>query len=139
MGTRALAERVTVARAVMEGFAARDRDRLLALFTPDAEFWTRVTVLDGPHFRGHDGVRAWLRAVDEQYDRYEVVDAEYEAGVGDAVLVSCRLRMRYKGDRYGMVRTAHWVFRVDEASGCVVSFTSFRDRSEAVEAAGLAG
>jgi ketosteroid isomerase-like protein len=134
MGTRALAERVTVARAVMEGFAARDRDRLLALFTPDAEFWTRVTVLDGPHFSGHDGVRAWL-----QYDRYEVVDAEYEAGAGDAVLVSCRLRMRYKGDRYGMVRTAHWVFRVDEASGCVVSFTSFRDRSEAVEAAGLAG
>jgi ketosteroid isomerase-like protein len=130
MGTRALAERVTVARAVMEGFAARDRDRLLALFTPDAEFWTRVTVLDGPHFRGHDGVRAWLRAVDEQYDRYEVVDA---------VLVSCRLRMRYKGDRYGMVRTAHWVFRVDEDRGCVVSFTSFRDRSEAVEAAGLAG
>ena len=121
----------------MEAFAARDQRRLLTLFTPDAEFWTRVTVLDGPHFSGHDGVRAWLQAVDEQYDRYEIVDGEYQAGAGDAVLVACRLRMRYKGDRYGMARTAHWVFCVDEDRGCVVSFRSFRDRSEALEAAGL--
>ena len=56
---------------------------------------------------------------------------------GDAVLVACRLRMRYNGDRYGMARTAHWVFCVDEDRGCVVSFRSFRDRSEALEAAGL--
>jgi ketosteroid isomerase-like protein len=137
MGVKSLAARVSVAKAVLEGFAARDQDRLLALFTPDAEFRTRVTVLDGPDFRGHDGVRAWLQAVEEQYDRYEVVDVEYQAGAGDTVLVCCRLRMRYKGDRYGMARIAHWVFHVDEDRGCVVSFTSFRDRGEALEAAGL--
>lgn len=132
-----MADKVGVARAVMEGFAERDVDRLLSLFTPDVQFRTRVDVIGEPDFRGHDGARAWLDAVDERYDNFEVLDAEYRPGTGDAVLVSCRLRLRYAGDRYGMSRVAYWVIRVDERQGGVAAFTSFRDFSEAVAAAGL--
>jgi ketosteroid isomerase-like protein len=132
-----VADKVEVARAIVEGFAERDVDRLLSLFTPDVKFRTRVDVIGEPDFTGHDGVRAWLAAVDEKYDNYEVLDAEYRPGEGDAVVVSCRLRLRYAGDRYGMSRMAYWVIRVDEAQGGVVDFTSFRDRSEALAAAGL--
>jgi len=131
-------DRVGVARAVLDGFKARDVDCLLSLFTPDAEFRTRVDVIGTWHFTGHEGVRAWLAAVDRQFDRYEVVDADYTLGAGDAVLVSCRLRLQHAGDRYGMSRMAYWVFRVDDR-GCVVGFTSFRDLGEALEAAGLRG
>jgi ketosteroid isomerase-like protein len=139
MGVRTAGDKISVARAVMEGFATRDVDRLLSLLTPDAEFRTRVDVIGEPDFRGHDGARAWLAAVDEKYDRFEVVDPEYQQGAGDAVVVSCRLRLRYAGDRYGMSRQAHWVFRVDDERDCVVAFTSFRDLSEALAAAGVNG
>jgi ketosteroid isomerase-like protein len=129
---------MSVARAVLEGFAARDRERLPTLFAPDVEIRTRVDVTGEWHFRGHDGVRAWLSAVDEKYDRFDVLDAEYEAGAGDAVLVACRLRLQYAGDRYGMSRLAYWVFRVDEDAGLVLTFTSYRDLTDARAAAGLA-
>lgn len=132
-----LADRVSVARGVLEGFAARDRERLPTLFAPEVELQTRVDVMGEWHFKGHDGVRAWLAAVDEKYDRFEVVDAEYEVGAGDAVLVACRLRLQYAGDRYGMSRLAYWVFRVDEERGLVRTFTSYRDLAEARAAAGL--
>jgi len=134
-----VADRVGVARAVLDGFKARDVDCLLSLFTPDAEFRTRVDVIGSSHFTGHDGVRAWLAAVDRQFDRYEVVDADCRLGAADAVLVCCRLRLQHAGDRYGMSRMAYWVFRVDEDRGCVVAFTSFRDLDEALAAAGLSG
>lgn len=120
----------------MDGFADRDLERLLPLFKPDVQFRTRVDVIGESHFTGHEGVRAWLAAVDEKYDRYEVVDDDYQPGASDAVFVSCRLRLRHAGDRYGMSRLAYWVFRVDQ-HGCVVAFTSFRDRGEALAAAGL--
>jgi ketosteroid isomerase-like protein len=137
VGVTAVADRVEVARAVIEAFARRDGDRLLTLFTPDAEFWTRVLVLSDPHFKGHDAVRAWLGAVDEKYDRYEILDVEYLSGAGDSVVVSCRLSLRYRGDSHGMSRSVHWVMHVDEGVGQLRLFTSYRDRAEALDAAGL--
>jgi hypothetical protein len=128
---------MSVAQAVMEGFAARDHESLLSLFWPDAEFSTRVDVTGEAYFSGHDGVRAWLDAVDDKYEHFEILDCEYGSGKGDAVFVSCRLRLRFTGDRYGMSRAVYWVFRVNEETGRVRSFTSFRDRSEALAAAGL--
>jgi hypothetical protein len=136
MGTTGVAGKVGVARAVVDGFARRDHEQLLSLFAPSAEFQTRVDVVGAPNFAGHDGVRAWLDAVDDKYDRFEIVDAEYRAGADDAVVVSCHLRMQFAGERYGMVRRLYWVFRVD-ARGHVYSFTSFRDLDDALAAAGV--
>jgi ketosteroid isomerase-like protein len=132
-----VADRLTMARAVVEGFAERDVERLVSLFAPDVEFRTRVDVMGQVDFAGHDGARAWLAAVDETYDHFEIVDAEYQLGEGDAVVVSCHLRLRYSGDRYGMARMAYWVFRVNEEQPAVVAFTSYRDHDEALAAAGL--
>lgn len=126
-----------MARGVLDGFAGRDVERLVSLFSPDVHFRTRVDVMGQVDFSGHDGVRAWLAAVDTTYDHFEVVDAEYLTGEGDAVVVSCHLRLRYAGDQYGMARVAYWVFRVDENRGVVIAFTSYRDESEARAAAGL--
>jgi ketosteroid isomerase-like protein len=133
----AVAEKLSVAQGVVEGFLDRDHERLLTLFTPDVEFATRVDVMGETTFRGHSGVRAWLEAVDDKYDRFEIADCEYDSGAGDAVFVACRLSLRFTGDRYGMSRAVYWVFRVNEEAGRVRSFTSFRDRSEALAAAGL--
>jgi hypothetical protein len=136
MGRTGVVGKVGVARAVIEGFGARDHERLLSLFAPDVEFHTRVDVVGEPDFRGHDGVRAWLDAVDDKYDRFEIFDAEYRPGAGDAVFVSCHLRLQFAGEKYGMARRLYWVFRTDE-SELISAFTSFRDVDEALAAAGL--
>ena len=136
MGMTGVAGKVSVARAVVDGFGTRDHERLLSLFAPDAQFRTRVDVIGEPHFTGHEGVRAWLESVDEKYDLFEIVDAEYRSGVGDAVFVSCALRLQFAGERYGMARQVYWVFRVD-SGGRVCSFTSFRDLDEALADSGL--
>jgi len=128
---------ISVAQAVIDGFAARDTERLVSLFTPDVQFDTRVDVIGAWRFRGHEGVRAWLAAVDEKYELFEVVEADYRPGAGDAVFVSCHLRLQFAGDQYGMARQLYWVFRVNDA-GRISSFTSFRDLEEALADAGLA-
>jgi ketosteroid isomerase-like protein len=131
-----LGQHVSVARALVEGFEARDEERLLALFSPDVRFWTRVQVLEDRHFEGLDGVRAWLRAVDEKWDRYEIRDACYCTGEGGQVLVSGRLSLRYRGDTYAQSRAVQWVLTMDDRSR-IVSFRSFRDADEARTAAGV--
>jgi ketosteroid isomerase-like protein len=131
------ADKIDVARAMVEGFAARDTDRLLSIYAPDAEFYTRVTILPERDFKGHDAVREWLAAADRDYDRIELVDPEYVAGADDNVLMTCRLSLQYRGDNYGQSRIVYWVVRVDQDSGLITWFKSFRDEHEALEAAGL--
>jgi ketosteroid isomerase-like protein len=131
------ADKLSVARGLVEGFTTRDQARLLSLFSPDVEFWTRVLVLSDHHFQGHDAVREWLRSVEEQFDRFEIVEAEYLTGTDDTVLIAGRISMQGAGENYGQQRAVHWVIRVDETRGVITSFQSFGDDDEARQAAGL--
>ena len=87
-------------------------------------------------FTGRDEVRDRFGAVDEKYERFEVLDARYQEGAGDAVLVTCRLSLIFKGEKYGQSRKAHWLFRIDEERGQVLSIKSYRDAGDALRAAG---
>jgi ketosteroid isomerase-like protein len=132
-----LTHRVGIVRAFLDAFARRDEGRLLSLLAPDAQFSTRVHVLPELQFTGRDAVGARFRVVDEEYDRFEVLDASYRQGAGDAVLVTCRLSLRFKGERFGQARESNWLFRVDEERGQVSSIRSYRDPGDAMRAAGL--
>lgn len=132
-----MTDAIDVARAMVDAFSRRDQERLVTLFSPEVELWTRVQVLPDKYFKGLDGVRDWLEAVDQEYDRFEIIDPEYTPGGGGAVVMSCRLSFQYAGDSYGQSRSVHWVIRVDEEGGLIASFHSFRDRSEALEEAGV--
>jgi ketosteroid isomerase-like protein len=122
---------------MVDAFSRRDQAKLVTLFSPDVELWTRVQVLSDKHFTGLDGVRDWLDAVEEGYDRFEIIDPTYTTGTDGAVVMSSRLSIQYAGDSYGQSRSVHWVLRVDEERGLIVSFRSFRDRAEALEEAGV--
>ena len=88
----------------------------------------------GETYRGHEGV---ARATERWLEAYEAVTVELEriVGTGDR-LVSihrARGRARYSGiEDEGRVAYA-WTFR----NGKVIHFQSYRDPSEALEAAGL--
>ena len=132
-----LTHRVGVVRAFLEAFARRDEGRLLSLLAHDAEFSTRVHVLPELQFTGRDAVAARFRVVDDEYDRFEVLEPRYRQGAGDAVVVTCRLSLRLKGEQYGQARKSNWLFRVDEEHGQVSSIRSYRDAADAMRAAGL--
>ncbi|MCU1448106.1 MAG: hypothetical protein JWP02_276 [Acidimicrobiales bacterium] len=133
-----MTHRVAIAKAFLDAFARRDKARFLSLLAPDADFSTRVHVLPETDFTGRDAVDARFAVVDEEYDRFEVLDARYRQGAGDAVLVTCRLSLVFKGEKYGQSRSVSWVFRVDEEREQVLSIRSYRDAGDALRAAGLA-
>jgi ketosteroid isomerase-like protein len=137
LGVKAMSDRVTIATAFLDAFARRDHARLLSLLTPDAEFSTRVHILPEMEFKGREEVSARFGVVDDEYDRFEVLDICCRDGADGSVLVTCRLALTFKGEAYGQSRRAHWLFRIDEELGQVASITSYRDLPDALRAAGL--
>lgn len=64
-------------------------DTALALLHPDVEF----VAVDGTAYEGHDGVRLFFRAFDDQGQTFEASPYSFE-GQGDAVLVAGHRRIR---------------------------------------------
>jgi ketosteroid isomerase-like protein len=88
----------------------------------------------GETYHGHDGIRkAWARAI-EPWESFEN-EIRWARDGGDDV-VTCH-RMRVKGKGSGIAGEIHyaylWRFRDDKVVYC----KSFRDPSQALEAAGL--
>ena len=104
---------------IREGYAlwrAGDYERLLdfllANATSDVEIYSRFGGFSGKPYRGHDGVRAWLAEVQENFDRFEPwVDEARDAGA-DRVLVSGGIRFRARGSGIVMAERMGWIYEL---------------------------
>ena len=86
------------------------------------------------HFRGHEGLSAYFKAVEDAYERFEVIPEDY-LDAGAAVLVLCRIEWRGKGSgAEGKVPLAvcAWL-----KAGRVFHIESYADRRDGFRAAGL--
>jgi uncharacterized protein len=131
-------ENVEIVRRGYELFAARDLEGLAELFADDAE----VTGAGGLGIEGtatstRYGPAGFLRSAEEALEAFEDYRSEPEEFIdgGDAVVV--RVRHSGRGRASGApleMRVAHlWVLR----DGKVVRGEVYRNRDEALEAAGL--
>jgi len=127
-------QNVEVVRRCIESFARRDLSLLTALIDPAVVLDLSRNVFNSAIFEGHDGVRRFFEQPDEMWEDFEVDPEELLDG-GDQVVVA--LRMSGKG-REG-VAVEDRIFQVwDLRDGKVVRLTGgYRDRAEALEAAGL--
>ena len=104
---------------IREGYAlwqAGDYERLLdfllANSTPDVEIYSRFGGFSGKPYRGHDGVRAWLAEVQENFDRFEPwVDETRDAG-DDRVLVFGGIRFRARESGIDMAERMGWIYEL---------------------------
>jgi ketosteroid isomerase-like protein len=125
---------VEIVRGVHEAFNRRDVDAILAVWDEDAEFRPVMSALEGGVYHGHEGLRRWMREVDQDWDVFEAHGEEYR-DLGDKVLALGRWHARGRASGIVLdVQTAAWVARLRD--GKVVWYRTFTDRDEAFEAAG---
>ena len=110
--------------------AGRDR----VLYAADAEIVSIWAEVFGRTFHGRDGLLKWIRDFSAAFER---PDLEYEhvADAGDQVVVFARIvgRGKASGAPFELATTHVWTIR----AGRAMSVHAYRDRSEALEAAGL--
>ena len=56
------------ARRVMEAISRRDTDGLIALADPEVEWRSFFALGEAGVFRGHDGMRRYMKELDEAWD-----------------------------------------------------------------------
>jgi ketosteroid isomerase-like protein len=126
---------------VREGFArwragdyGRLLDFLLANTSPDVELHSRFGAFAGEPYRGHDGLRAWLAEIRENFDRFEPwVDEARDAG-DDRVLAFGGIRFRARESGIDMAERMGWVYEFRH--GRLRRMMFYGSPGEALEAVG---
>jgi ketosteroid isomerase-like protein len=126
---------VEIVRRVYGFWEERDWSRIPELFDPEIELDLSRNVFNPAVYNGYDGLEAYLRSVDEVWDDFRIVPTEFVAG-GDIVVTAVTLRGKGKesGVDVEMKLFNVWTLRDSKVVRVV---GGYRDRSEALEAAGL--
>ena len=100
-------------RGLFEAFAARDAQALLDLVDPQIEFFgpTATILREGRCYRGHEGMRRYLRDVEALWQRLDL-DPQRFTEVGSHVVVLGRVSGRAH-DGLEIDTPAAWVWRVE--------------------------
>jgi uncharacterized protein len=127
---------VTIVRRMYEAFSVWDIEAMVALASPDMEFFPQVTaslIKRTEPYRGHEGLRNYFEDARRVWRHLEIIPHEYR-DLGERVLVFGRVYARGEGG-YISDSPAAWLWRID---GDLISWGRvFTSRAEALQAAGL--
>jgi ketosteroid isomerase-like protein len=86
---------IEVVQALFAAFAERDLEAVLELTAPEIEFISVTSDYAGrtEPYRGHEGIRQYLRDVAEVWDELRLTPTDYRM-VGEQVLVTGRVSAR---------------------------------------------
>jgi ketosteroid isomerase-like protein len=127
-------ENVDTARRSIEFWVRRDFASLAKVVDPDAVFDVSRNVFNPGVHRGIDGFRQFVEQVDEMWEKFEAEPDEL-IDAGDRVVAGLRISGKGRdGVNVEMLTFGIWTFR----GGKIVRYAGgYRDRAEALEAAGL--
>jgi len=126
-------ENVKIVRRWNIAYNQRDLDTLIELTDPNFEFRSVFLSMES-HFRGHEGLSAYFEAVEDAYERFEVIPEDY-LDAGAAVLLLCRIEWRGKGsgaEGHAPVAVGAWL-----KAGKIFHIESYADRRDGFRAVGL--
>jgi ketosteroid isomerase-like protein len=123
-------ENIEVVRRLFDTYARGDYDEALACLAPDVRYEVGQEV----PLRGRDEVRAMWGRWDGAWDGIETVPEEF-LDAGDHVVVTVRYSGRGRGSGIEYDDVLYDVYTLRD--GLCVHKVEFRDRAEALEAAGL--
>jgi ketosteroid isomerase-like protein len=72
-------ENVEIVRRAFEAFNARDVDELVGLSAEECEWMPLRAQLEGIVYRGHEGVRQFVRDMDEDWEAFRIDPLEFHA------------------------------------------------------------
>jgi ketosteroid isomerase-like protein len=128
-------ENVEIVRGLAGFWRTRDYSAVEEAIHPDAVVDVSRNVFNPGVHHGIDGLRRFMKQIDEMWENFDVVPFEY-IDAGDKVVVANRIsgKGRGSGVEAEMLLFAVIAFRDDK----IVRYTGgFRTREEALEAAGL--
>src|SRR6478672_6556717 len=128
-------ENVEVVLSTIEAFNRRDLATATRETVPDVEVdWSRSAGVEAGVYRGRAATRRFWSTFFDAWDRI-VVTPEEVISHGEGVVVVDRTRL---WGRDGIEVEARNVYVATVRDGLIASWTMYRDRAEALEAAGLA-
>ena len=129
-------ETVEVVRRVIDATNRADADDFVAALSPEVEWEDNLFGTEGGRtYRGTAEVRKWLEQVWEPWEALRMEALEVIPGEGGRVFVEFELTAR--GRESGVETHARFWTVSEIADGRIRTRQTFRDRAEALEAAGL--
>src|SRR5262245_1282129 len=133
-------ENVEAVRNWVAAINAADSDRLIELADPEVDYLPYLAALAGESgaYRGHHGLRQYVRDLAEAWSSYEVEIHDLE-DLGDHVLMQGRLRGKGRSSGLDVDAEMAWLhtFRSGSGEGRYLRLRFFASRDDALEAAGL--
>ena len=129
-------ENVEAFKRGVEAYNRRDAEALVEGLDPEVEWHPALLVMLGGEttvYRGHEGVRALLRDIDDTLSDIHVEFSDIRDR-GDQVVATGRIRTRGKAS--GAATEAPLGYVADFRDGKVTRIRTFLDPMEALEAAG---
>jgi ketosteroid isomerase-like protein len=123
----------TVARS-FEAFNARDVERLLSCTHPECEWFPFRAQLEGGSYTGHEGVRRFLRDMDDDWSAFTIEPVELTAH-DDVVVATGHVAGTGRGSGVDIDFLAGFVFELRDE--LILRIKSYNDPADAREAAGL--
>jgi 3-oxoadipate enol-lactonase len=127
-------ENLELVREAMEAVARQDLARLIELTDPDVEWHSFLAQLGEGVYRGHDGIRRYVRDLSDAWE-FLRTDIDDVLTVGDVVVVVGRLRYRGKGSGVETESPAGYVAKFRE--GRMIYMRAFREPEQSLLALGL--
>ena len=124
---------VAVIGRIIEAYAARDMERLLEQFEPDAEWRTTPGFVWPGVYEGHEGLRTLFERWWQGWQSGGVEPAELIER-DERVLVSARLSGLTSGTGEEVALTLNWIFHLNgERVARVVSYETVEDARAALD------
>ena len=128
-------ENVETFRRAIDAYNRRDIDAFLESFDPMVETHPLTLAMfgqEGTVYRGHEGVRQFIRDVDEALREIQVEPVEIR-DLGERIVARGRLRARGRASGAEIESPVSWL--VDFKNGRVIRMRDYLDFREALEAA----
>jgi ketosteroid isomerase-like protein len=124
-------ENLDVVRRSFAAFNAREVEDLVGLFDPDAEWLPFRAQLEGMVYRGHEGVREFVRDLDDDWVAYRIEPLEFHDR-GDRVAVIGQVQALGRSGGIEVDSEAGFVFEL--RAGRIGRIVSYSDPAAALEA-----
>jgi ketosteroid isomerase-like protein len=126
---------VELVRLAMKAWNREDIDELIPLSDPEVEFVSIFAGMEGRTYRGYDGLRQYFADMKDAWAEFHRDIEEVTDAGSDQVVVFFRLVGTARASGVPVDERVTTVFRLRE--GRLHRMVVYRDRDEALEAAGL--
>jgi ketosteroid isomerase-like protein len=125
---------VELAKGLIDAFNKREIDAFAAITTPDFEWTTSMSAVEGEIFRGREGIDTYFERMHQAWEEFRSIASEYR-DLGDRVLWVGRLEGQGRGSGVPVDAALDVLFAF--RGGEISQMRSFLDHGEALRAAGL--